>query len=432
MEWKKELKIFAYIAGAFILFYNLPLGNARFDGAIFEALELMKWYAQEHVILCLLPAFYIAGAIGTFVQQESVMKYLGPKAKKPLAYGVGSVSGSILAVCSCTVLPLFSGIYLMGAGLGPAIAFLYSGPAINVLAIILSGKILGVELAIARAVGAVGFSIIIGLIMAYIYRKEEIKKIEAAANLPEPEVARPLWQTIIYFGLMVIILIFANWAKPDTTEGMWYLIFASKWIITSIASILFAIVLYLWFGANLIKLIGATLLTVLAYLFFGDNPSIPFGVGVLGLTYITLTSGDELNSWFESTWTFAKQITPLLFFGVLFAGFMLGRPGNEGIIPSEWIADAVGGNSIFANFISSVVGAFMYFATLTEIPILQGLIGSGMGKGPALALLLAGPALSLPSMLVIKSVIGTKKTLVFVSLVIIFSTIIGYIYGILF
>ena len=426
---KKEIKTFIYLAGAFIIFYNLPLGNARFDGAIFEALELMKWYAREHIILCLLPAFYIAGAIGTFVSQQSVMKYLGPQAKKPLAYGVGSVSGSILAVCSCTVLPLFSGIYLMGAGLGPAIAFLYSGPAINVLAIILSGKILGFELAAARTIGAISFAIIIGLIMAFIFRKEEQKKIEAASGLTEPETKRTLFQTIVYFGLMLAVLIFANWAAPDTQSGFFYLVWESKWLLTSIAAIIFAVVLYLWYEASLFKLSISIAATVIAAIIWGDTPSIPFGIGILGLTFITITSKNELYNWFDSSWTFAKQITPLLFFGVLLAGFMLGRPGNEGIIPSVWIADAVGGNSFFANFLSSVVGAFMYFATLTEIPILQGLMGSGMGKGPALALLLAGPALSLPSMLVLKSVIGWKKTVWYVSLVIIFSTLVGFIYG---
>lgn len=428
MEWKKEIKIFLYLAGAFIIFYNLPIGNQRFDGAIFEALELMKWYAQEHVILCLLPAFFIAGAIGVFVSQNSVMKYLGPKAEKKIAYGVGSVSGSVLAVCSCTVLPLFTGIYMMGAGLGPAIAFLYSGPAINVLAIIVSGKVLGIDIAIARAIGAIIFAIVIGLIMAFIFRKEEIKKIEAAAELPEPEEVRPLWQTIIFFGLMIAVLVFSNWAKPDVNYGLWYAIYASKWIITSILAILFGIVLILWYNANLIKMIIISITTLLIAV-FTDKPSIPFVFGIFGLVYITITGNEELKNWFDSSWTFAKQITPLLFYGVLFAGFMLGRPGHEGIVPSEWINSAVGGNSLLANFLSSVVAAFMYFATLTEIPILQGLMGSGMGKGPALALLLAGPALSLPSMLVIKSVIGWKKTVIYVTLVIVFSTIVGFIYG---
>jgi uncharacterized membrane protein YraQ (UPF0718 family) len=159
----------------------------------------VKWYAQEHVILCLIPAFFIAGAIGVFVSQASVMKYLGPKANKALAYGVASVSGTILAVCSCTVLPLFAGIWRMGAGLGPATAFLYSGPAINVLAIVLTARILGLELGIARAVGAIVFSIVIGLAMHFIYRKEEHAKAEAAAQMPEPDVKRPLWQTTFLF-----------------------------------------------------------------------------------------------------------------------------------------------------------------------------------------------------------------------------------------
>ncbi|MCX7736914.1 MAG: permease [Candidatus Kapabacteria bacterium] len=428
MDLKKEIKIFIYLAGAFILFYNLPIGNQRFDGAIFEALELMKWYAQEHVILCLLPAFYIAGAIGVFVSQNSVMKYLGPNSNKTLAYGVGSVSGSILAVCSCTVLPLFSGIYLMGAGLGPAIAFLYSGPAINVLAIILSGKVLGVEIAFARAIGAIVFAIVIGLIMAYIFRKEEIAKMEAAAGLPDPEEKRPLWKTIIFFALLIGILIFSNWAKPDVNEGFWFFIFSIKWYITVVFSIIFSVILIFWYKANWIKILIVAIIIAISTFFF-QNPSFPFAIGVLGLTYVTTTGNEELKHWFESTWTFAKQITPLLFAGVLFAGFMLGRPGHEGIIPSEWINGLVGGNSLIANFISSVVGAFMYFATLTEIPIIQGLMGSGMGKGPALALLLAGPALSLPSMLVIRSVIGTKKTIVYVLLVILFSTVVGFIYG---
>lgn len=430
MEWKKEIKIFIYLSAAFVIFYNLPIGEERFNNAIFESLELMKWYTREHVILCLLPAFYIAGAIGVFVKQESVMKYLGPKADKRLAYGVGSVSGSILAVCSCTVLPLFSGIYLMGAGLGPAIAFLYSGPAINVMAIILSGKVLGLDLAIARSFGAIIFSIVIGLIMAYIYRKEEVEKINATMQIPETNDQRPLWKTSVFFALMILILIFANLAKPDEIYGIWYILYNLKWYITTITGIIFGIILIFWYGASKFKLLLVSILTILSIFTF-DNPSFPFLIAILGISYVTLTGNDELKSWFDSSWSFAKQITPLLFIGVLIAGFLLGRPGNEGIIPSVWINNLVGGNSLLSNFIASVVGAFMYFATLTEIPIVQGLMGSGMGKGPALALLLAGPALSLPSILVIKSVIGWQKTIVYVSLVIVFSTLIGYFFGII-
>jgi uncharacterized membrane protein YraQ (UPF0718 family) len=429
MDWKKEWKIFAVLASIFLIFFYLPVGTPRFDNAVFEALYLAKWYAREHVIFCLIPAFFIAGAIGVFISQQSVMKYLGAKAKKVIAYGVASVSGSVLAVCSCTVLPLFAGIYRMGAGLGPAVAFLYSGPAINVLAIILSAKVLGIELGVARAVGAISFSIIIGLIMHLIYRKEEIEKANSQAELPEPEVKRSLWQNVIYFALMVIVLVFANWGKPDTNEGFWFFIYDNKWIITSIAGIIFSIILVLWFEINWKKLLIVAIPVVILALIFTDIPMISFAAAMIGLTYLTATGNDEMQDWFKSTWEFSKQILPLLFWGVLVAGFALGRPGYEGIIPSSWISTLVGGNSLFSNFFSSIVGAFMYFATLTEVPIVQGLLGSGMGKGPALALLLAGPALSLPNMLVIRSVMGTKKTVVYVSLVVIMSTITGYIFG---
>lgn len=429
MDWKKEWKIFAILASIFLIFFYLPIGTPRFDNAVFEALYLAKWYAREHVIFCLIPAFFIAGAIGVFISQHSVMKYLGAKAKKVIAYGVASVSGSVLAVCSCTVLPLFAGIYRMGAGLGPAVAFLYSGPAINVLAIILSAKVLGIELGVARAVGSISFSIIIGLIMHLIYRKEEIEKANSQADLPEPEVKRSLWQNVIYFALMVIVLVFANWGKPDTNEGFWFFIYNNKWIITSFAGIIFSIILVLWFKINWKKLLIVAIPVLILALIFTDIPMISFAAAMIGLSYLTATGNDEMQDWFKSTWDFSKQILPLLFWGVLVSGFALGRPGYEGIIPSSWISMLVGGNSFFSNFFSSVVGAFMYFATLTEVPIVQGLLGSGMGKGPALALLLAGPALSLPNMLVIRSVMGTKKTVVYVSLVVIMSTITGYIFG---
>ena len=319
------------------------------------------------------------------------MKYLGPKANKVLAYGVASISGTVLAVCSCTVLPLFAGIWRMGAGLGPATAFLYSGPAINVLAIILTARILGLELGIARAVGAISFSVIIGLIMHFIYRKEELEKANGQMHMPETQIKRPLWQNSVYFASMVGILVFANWGKPlEGNHGLWSLIHSAKWIITAGFAIILVLALATWFKK------------------------------------------DELKEWTSATWGFAVQILPLLLAGVLISGFLLGRVGHEGIIPNRWIEWAVGGNSLRANLLSSVVGAFMYFATLTEVPILQGLIGSGMGKGPALALLLAGPALSLPSMLVLRSIMGTQKTVVYVSLVIIMSTITGMLYGTIF
>ncbi len=429
MKWKDEWKILLLMISVFLLSFFLPVNSIRFQNAIMEALHMLKEYAQLHVILCLLPALFIAGAISVFISQAAVIKYLGASAKKVLAYAVASVSGAILAVCSCTILPLFSGIYKRGAGLGPATTFLYSGPAINVLAIILTARVLGIEIGIARAVGAIVFSIIIGLIMAFVFRKEEREKEKQQLIMPEPEVSRPLWHEIIHFSTMVLILIFANLGKPSIEAGLWAAIYNAKWIITAILGIIFGIVLNRIFKMKLWKIFITALAVILANIIFKGNPMITFVVGIIGLSYFTSKSKGELGDWFFSTWGFAKQILPLLFLGVLVAGSFLGRPGQEGLIPSRWIIALVGGNSIWANFFASISGAFMYFATLTEVPILQGLIGNGMGKGPALALLLAGPALSLPNMLVIRSVMGTKKTVVFVGLVIVMATLSGIIFG---
>ena len=387
MNPKTELKKFTIIVFVFLGCFFLPVGFNRFDNAVTESLHLVKWYAREHVLLCLVPAFFIAGAISVFVSQASVMKYLGARANKFLAYGVASVAGTILAVCSCTVLPLFAGIYKMGAGLGPATTFLYSGPAINVLAIILTARVLGPKLGIARAVGAILFSIVIGLLMHLIYRKEQIDKANVQMGQPKVQINRPLWQNGFYFAVMVGILVFANWGKPNATAGLWFLIHSAKWIVTAILAAILAFILAAWFKK------------------------------------------DELIQWCAASWDFAKQILPLLFFGVLIAGLLLGRPDHEGLIRSSWVERAVGGNSIWSNLFASIAGAFMYFATLTEVPILQGLIGAGMGKGPALALLLAGPALSLPNMLVIRSGMGTQKTVVFILLVFLMATISGIIFG---
>jgi len=429
MEWKAEWKYLLLIIGVFLACFYLPVGTERFDNAILEAFHLVKWYAQEHVLLCLVPAFFIAGAIGVFVSQTSVMKYLGPAANKMVAYGVAAVSGTILAVCSCTILPLFSGIYRMGAGLGPACAFLYSGPAINVLAIILTARILGTEIGIARGVGAVLFSVIIGALMAFIFRGEEQEKIAIQMALPEEEVKRSLWQNTLYFASMVGILVFANWGKPQATIGAWATIYSMKWIITSGFAAALGLILIVWFNMKVWKVGLIAAPVVVLALLFPEQPVVAFAAGFVGLSFFTSTHKDELGDWFSSSWDFAKQILPLLLFGVLIAGALLGRVGHEGLIPSEWVAKAVGGNSFQANFFASFAGAFMYFATLTEVPIVQGLIGSGMGKGPALALLLAGPALSLPSILVINSVLGVKKTVTFISLVIVMATFSGMLFG---
>lgn len=432
MRWKSEWKALLIMAAVFLVAFYLPTGRARFDNAVMESLHLLRSYAREHVLMCLIPAFFIAGAIAVFVRRDSVMKYLGARANKALAYGVASISGSVLAVCSCTVLPLFAGIYRMGAGLGPAIAFLYAGPAINVLAIVLTARVLGPELGAARAIGAVAFSVVIGLAMHFIFRKEELAKAEIQATMPKPEVSRPLWQNAVFFTLMVVILVFANWGKSADGQGAWQAIYSAKWIVTSAAALGLAAVLVKWLRVPLGKMLLAVIPVVVLALAVPAYPLLAFAAGVVGLSVVVSTRDDESGEWFESTWGFAKQILPLLFVGVLVAGLLLGRPGNEGLIPSVWVSRAVGGNSLGANLFASVAGAFMYFATLTEVPILQGLIGSGMGKGPALALLLAGPALSLPNMLVIRSVMGTKKTLAYVALVVVMATTSGMIYGALF
>jgi uncharacterized membrane protein YraQ (UPF0718 family) len=431
-ESGRELKVLAGFAAVFVVLFFLPVGVPRFDNALKEGLELTKWYAQEHVLLCLIPALFIAGGISTFVNQTSVMRYLGPKANKALAYGVASVSGTILAVCSCTVLPLFGGIWKRGAGLGPATAFLYSGPAINVLAIVMTARILGIELGAARAIGAVVFSVVVGLAMHFVFRREEQAKAEAAAEMPEAEVKRPLWQNVVFFAAMVGLLVFANWSKPEEATGLWAGIFAWKWPVAGAFAAGLGISLGLWFGFKWKELALAAAPVAILSLLFPDQPLIAFIVGCAGLAVLCARNPGEGQEWLDATWTLGKQIFPLLIGGVFVSGILLGRPGHEGLIPSDWVSQSVGGNSFFANLFSSMVGAFMYFATLTEVPILQGLLGSGMGKGPALALLLAGPALSLPSMLVLRSIMGTKKTVVYVLLVIVMATLTGLVYGALF
>ena len=384
-EWTKLLLIILI----FIACYWVPWDHAIIRQSGLEAFMMLQEYAREHVLTCLIPAFFIAGAIAVFVSQASVLKYFGATARKILSYSVASVSGTVLAVCSCTVLPLFAGIYSRGAGIGPATAFLYSGPAVNVLAIVLTARILGWQLGLARAVGAVLFAIITGLLMAFIFRKEDAARATGRMYFPDEEgKGRTLLQDALYMLTMVLILIFAAFARPSAgATGLWPAIFAAKWYITAGLLIILILMLKSWF------------------------------------------TRDERVSWVQSTWGFMKQIFPLLGAGVLVAGFMLGRPGHAALIPEHFIETLVGGNSLWANLFASVSGALMYFATLTEVPILQGLIGAGMGKGPALSLLLAGPALSLPNMLVIGGVMGIKKTAVFCIIIVILSTIAGMSYG---
>jgi uncharacterized membrane protein YraQ (UPF0718 family) len=387
MSWRNELRALLIGALVFLGIYYLPVESARFTGAVTEALALTRWYAREHVLLCLVPAFFIAGGISVFVSQASVMRYLGAGARKVTAYGVAAVSGTVLAVCSCTVLPLFAGIYGMGAGLGPATTFLYAGPAINALAIILTARVLGVEIGVARAIGAIVFSVVIGLLMSFFFRRDQREQQIAQAAMPEDEDGRPLWQTALTFAAMVAILVFANWGGRG--EGFFGRVFAIKWYLTGAAGLVLAFSLSRWY-----------------------------------------TRG-ELAEWCEASWGFARQIMPLLLMGVLAAGLLLGRPGHEGLIPSSWIARLVGGNSFGANIFAAVSGAFMYFATLTEVPIIEGLRGSGMHSGPALSLLLSGPAVSLPSILVMRSIMGGKKTAVFLVLVVVLSAVTGTVFGVM-
>ena len=443
MDTKKELKNLLWIVVIFTAVFFLPLESERFMTAIDATLDLAKWYAREHVVLCLLPAFFIAGVIAVFVSQGSVLKYFGVNAKKWLSYTVAAISGGILAVCSCTILPLFTSIYKRGAGLGPAIAFLYSGPAISILSIILTARILGFEMGVARTVGAISFAVVIGLLMSLIFRKEEKAKKEEQMNIVPPPEKRPMWQTSVHFFTLVLILVFANWGAPAASDtGLWYSIFTYKWYITGALALLLC-----WSLVRILKLsllwvsLGAVATAISAFLsnLLIDNaklvPLVPMIVAIATLSLILLFDKreEENREWVFASWGFAKQILPLLAVGVIFAGFLLGSTHDDtaiaGIIPNSWIEWAVGGNSLLSNFFASFAGSFMYFATLTEVPIVQGLLASGMGKGPALALLLAGPSLSLPNMLVIRGVLGTKKTVVYVALVIVMATLAGFVFG---
>ncbi len=445
-EAKKEWRILACMLALFGAAFFLPTDSERFMMAINAALDLTKWYAREHVVLCLLPAFFIAGIIAVFVSKDAVVKYFGAHAPKWLSYSVAAISGSILAVCSCTVLPLFTSIYKRGAGLGPAVAFLYSGPAISILSMILTARILGVELGVARFVGAISFAIVIGLVMAFVFRHEESREEAHVMTFGQSAEARPMWQVAFHFFTLVLILVFANWGNPGNADsGLWAYIFAAKWYIVGALSVLLGYsLIYVLHLKHLNVLAGAMVTILSAVLAEQLMPSSPFVplvsmlVAVAALSVLLLTDKGHADNrlWVMSSWHFAKQMLPLLGLGVLTAGFLFGSVHDDtmmaGVIPNEWIVQFLGDNTLQSNFCASFFGAFMYFATLTEVPIIQGLLASGMSKGPALALLLAGPSLSLPNMLVIRGVLGTKKTAVYMLLVIVMATITGYIYGLLF
>ncbi|WP_240153899.1 permease [Stutzerimonas stutzeri] len=416
------------MSAAFLLIFFLPLGQPRFENAVLEGLRLTQWYAREHVILCLLPAFVIAGAMAVYISQGAVMKHLGPASPKPIAFGVASVAGTLLAVCSCTVLPLFGGIYRRGAGLGAAIAFLYSGPAINVMAIVVTAKVLGAELGIARAVGAILFALVIGAIMHLLYRHEEAARAaKGSRGFTADDSGHPLGDIVALFSLMIGILVFANWARAESPA--WMLVYAWKWPITAALAILLAALLVRRWRWSLQPLLVVAGLVAASALLRPEWPELAMVIGIGGLMLQASREDAAGREWVGQSWDFTKQIMPLLLGGVMVAGMLLGRPGHEGLIPSQWVVWAVGDNSFASTLLASLLGAFMYFSTLTEVPIVEGLLGAGMGKGPALAILLAGPALSLPNMLVIRTVLGTQKTLVYCTLVVVMATLSGYLYG---
>lgn len=379
-------KKFSYIILVFLFFYFVPFSNGAVSKSVLEAFTMLADYAKEHVLLCLIPAFLIAGGFSVFINKQAIMKFLGPNASKWVSYSIASVSGSVLAVCSCTILPLFKGIYKRGAGLGPAVSFLYSGPAINVLAIILTAKVLGFELGVARAVTAILFSVLLGVIMHLIFKKEDAKRLASNTVTFAEEENKRYWQKTLLMLSLLGALIFLNWA-PSNWSSVWQFIYQYKY----------------YFALFFVLILLADL-----YMYFQK---------------------DEIKEWLTESRSFFIQVLPLLFLGVFIAAFLLGKPGSSSLLPREWISKSVGDNSLLSNFIASFSGTLMYFATLTEVPIMQGLIGAGMAKGPALALLLSGPSLSLPSILVIKSELGVKKTFSYVLLVIVLSTLAGIIYG---
>jgi uncharacterized membrane protein YraQ (UPF0718 family) len=434
VNWKTELKIFAALVVIFIIAYALPLGNPKIQEAIQESFRLLQWYARNHTLACVVPALFIAGAIITFLSQGAVIRYLGPDANPVLAYAVAAVSGCVLAVCSCSVLPMFAGIYQLGAGLGPASAFLYSGPAINVLALFLSARVLGLSLGVARAVGAVVFSVVIGLLMAAAFRRSERTKAKAALQMPQSEgPRRHIGKTALFLGCMILFLVFSDWFNPGnvvvtTTDGGQ---FRAVVIHETKDAVRFQL------EEDFESVESGDKMTLSKDQIAGQQEQSTWVLavyhvrwylaGLCGLAVLVMAwrwfEQDEIRQWMQNTWQFAKMLVPLLYGGVFVVGFV------SVLLPEKQVAQLVGDNSVRANLVASVVGTFWYFATLTEIPITQALMGLGMHEGPALALLLAGPAMSLPNILVIRKVMGTQRTIVFILLVVLISTITGVLFG---
>jgi len=430
----KQWKMFSAFVAIFLVAYFLPLSNPNITGAILEAFKMLQWYARNHTLACVVPALFIAGGMITFLSKEAVLRHLGPKANKAEAYSVASVSGTVLAVCSCSVLPMFAGIYRVGAGLGPAAAFLYAGPAINILALFLTARVLGFEMGAARAVGAIVFGIVIGLIMALLFRRdEEVRSAQVMHSPDAPAPRRSLLQTVMYFACMMAFLVFSDWYNPgnvtiETTGGTTMQVILLQETREEVVVQVDQPVGEFKIGdkltlakSDIASMIdaGGWVMTIFHAKWYL--------AGLMGALVLVMVwrwfDRDEVTEWMRNTWDFAKLLVPLLFGGVFIVGFL------GALLPDRQVASLVGDNSLQSNLVASVVGCLFYFATLTEIPILQALMEHGMHRGPALALLLAGPALSLPSLLVIRTVIGAKKTVVFTLLVMVMATMVGMGYG---
>jgi len=431
---KREWKVFGAMAAIFGLAYYLPLADPKVIDAIIEALKLVQWYARNHTLACVVPALFIAGGITTFLSQAAVIRYLGPGSNKFAAYSVASVAGVVLAVCSCSVLPMFAGIYNLGAGLGPASAFLYSGPAINVLAVFLTARVLGFELGIWRALGAIVFAVLVGLGMATLFGREERKKVAAAAHMPEPPAAsRRVWQNVLLLAAMVGFLVFSDWFNPG--DAIVHRVDGTRVRGVVLQEMHDEVMIQIQETGQGVR--AGDRITLLKDEIAGIEESQSWVMevhrvrwylaGVMALLVVMMTwrwiERDEFRTWMGNTWDFAKLLVPLLFGGVFVVGFI------SALLPDKQIAMLVGDNGLTATLIGSVVGALFYFATLTEVPITQALMEHGMAPGPALALLLAGPALSLPNMLVLIKVMGFKKTAAFSVIIVIVATITGLVYG---
>jgi uncharacterized membrane protein YraQ (UPF0718 family) len=428
-------------------------------------------YLAAHVLLCLLPAFLIAGALSALIPKEAITRYLGRDAPKWISYPASALGGFVLAVCSCTIMPLFASIYKKGAGLGPAITFLFVGPAINILAVSFTGVQIGMDIALARIVLSIMFGIGIGLLMAWFFRADDEAHNQATnGGRAFAQGAKVPARTWVFFALLLSVLLAGTLQVGVLTKGYVTFTLPGSWANSFQAwldslvppnpslgieglsvhgvfliGLLALIAVTAWLGLNNVDegfttwtyvALGLVSLTLIVASF--KIAAVPGGlsVGVTGkliaeviliavVWWMAATAFDvyDIQEWLWEMWRFVKQIVPLLLVGVFVAGMA------RAIIPATWIETIAGQNTVWANLVGVLFGVFMYFPTLVEVPIAQTFLSLGMHRGPLLAYLLADPELSLQSILITNSVIGRKKTAVYVVLVTIFSTLSGLIFG---